>query len=165
MKTLPAKLQPEQVRVIVDSREKRPYDLSPLKTTQGTLPTGDYILEAMPNEICIERKSGSDLLGCVGTSRVRFDREITRMLAFRIPILLVEASWEWLELGNWPGKVTPTMVVSSLVGWMCRGISVICVDGHERAAMIASKLLYITAKRRCRELRSLLADRSTFREL
>ena len=68
-------LKPNQVVVICDSREQRPFDLTPLKMKTGTLATGDYALDAAPDYVVIERKSASDLLGCIGHGRERFERE------------------------------------------------------------------------------------------
>ena len=76
MKSLPSKLDPSQVVAICDTREQNPLCLDPLQTEQGTLPTGDYTLKGLEHHVCIERKSLDDLLGCVGSDRQRFDREI-----------------------------------------------------------------------------------------
>ena len=88
---LPAELLPENVTVIVDSREQTPFGLSPLLSTVGTLTTGDYALQGS-DEIRIERKSLPDLVACVGRERSRFDAEVKRLLAFPIRILLVEST-------------------------------------------------------------------------
>ena len=89
---LRAELRPENVTVITDSRERKPLDLSPLQTITGTLATGDYGLQALPNACSIERKSLDDLLGCVGRGRQRFDREVQRLLAYPTRVLLVEST-------------------------------------------------------------------------
>lgn len=81
---LPATLAPESVVAITDSREQCPLDLSPLRSERGTLDTGDYCLASCPDVVRIERKSLSDLVGCVGSDRERFEREVSRLLAFPI---------------------------------------------------------------------------------
>lgn len=89
---LPAALKPENVVALIDTREQLPLDLSPLRVQVGTLDTGDYVLLGC-DHIRIERKSLDDLLGCIGRDRERFDREVIRLLAYPVRVLLVEATW------------------------------------------------------------------------
>jgi len=126
--TLPAKLDPSQVTCIIDTREQMPLDLSPLRTEPGTLQTGDYALAGC-DEIRIERKSLPDLVACVGVERDRFSREVERLLAFRVRILLVESTWEQIEshepaFPQWRGKVSKESVIGSLLAWQAMGLSV-----------------------------------------
>jgi ERCC4-type nuclease len=150
---LPAKLDPSAVTAIVDTREQTPLDLAPLRVQAGTLSTGDYALAGC-DSVRIERKSLEDLLACVGRERDRFDREIERLRAFEVAVLLVESTWGEIELGQWRGKITPAQVEGSLLGWAAKGIQVELVGTHERAGRFASRLLYTVARRRYRELRT-----------
>ena len=154
---LPHQLAPESLIAIVDTREQHPWDLAPLKTQAGTLDTGDYTLAGCENVVRIERKSLEDLLACVGRERERFDREIQRLLAFPVRILIVEATWAQIEAGQWRSKVTPEAAIGSLLGWQAAGISVHCVSDHGQAGRHAARLLYTVAKRRYRELRAIVA--------
>ncbi len=155
--TLPSKLEPSQVTAIVDTREQLPLCLDPLRVQVGTLDTGDYSLLGC-DHIRIERKSLDDLLGCVGRDRERFDREVQRLLAFPVRVLLVEASWPQIELGQWRSKLKPEAVIGSLLGWQAMGLSVHMVGDHERAGRHCARLLFTVAKRRYRELRALVTD-------
>jgi ERCC4-type nuclease len=160
---LPAKLDPADVVAIVDSREQNPLDLAPLTTTVMGLDTGDYSLAACPDVVRIERKSLQDLVGCVGSNRERFEREVQRLLAYPVRILLVEATWAQIEShepGNpqWLGKVTREAVIGSLLGWQAAGLSVHMAGDHERAGRHAARILYTIAKRRYRELRSIVGS-------
>ena len=151
---LPAKLDPSQVVCIVDTREQLPLDLSPLRTEAGTLATGDYSLKGLEHLVCIERKSLDDLLGCVGRDRDRFERELQRMLAYPVRVLLVESSWAEIEMGQWRSKLTTSQVMGSLIGWTAQGIQLAMVGSHERAGQFASRLLFTVARRRYAELRA-----------
>ncbi len=150
---LPATLDPSSITAIIDTREQTPLELSPLKVIRGTLPTGDYSLAGLEHLVTIERKSLNDLLGCVGSDRERFDREIQRMLAYPVRVLLVEASWSEIEMGRWSNRVTSQAVIGSLLGWIASGIQVELVGDHARAGQHASRLLFTIARRRYRELR------------
>ena len=155
MKSLPSKLDPSSVVCIIDTREQLPLNLDPLRTEPGTLPTGDYSLKGLEHHVCIERKSLDDLLGCVGRERERFERELHRMLAYPVRVLLVETTWGEIELGHWRSKVTSSQAMGSLIGWAAMGIQLALVGTHERAGKFASRLLYTVARRRYAELRTL----------
>ena len=150
---LPSKLDPSSVVCVVDTREQLPLCLDPLQVEVGTLQTGDYGLRGC-DEIRIERKSLPDLVACVGVERERFQREVKRLLAFRVRILLVESTWQEIELGQWRSKISVESVIGSLLGWAAMGIQLALVGTHERAGKFASRLLYTVANRRYRELRT-----------
>lgn len=155
---LPAKLDPSQVTAVIDSREQRPLDLSPLKSKVGTLDTGDYSARGLEHIVRIERKSLPDLIGCVGRDRDRFDREVQRLLAYPVRVLIVEATWHDIEAGNWRGKVASAAVQGSLLGWIASGLQVELIGTHERASMHVARLLFTIARRRWRELRAMAAE-------
>ena len=150
----PVKLDPSSVVCIVDTREQLPLDLAPLRTEVATLATGDYSLRGLEHLVCIERKSLDDLLGCVGCHRDRFERELQRMMAYPVRVLLIESSWAEIELGQWRSKLTTSQVVGSLIGWSAMGVQVAMLGDHARAGRFASRLLYTVARRRYAELRS-----------
>ena len=52
---LPAQFRPEQVTAVVDTRERIPLDLTPLKTVRKTLVTGDYSVQGLEDIIAVER--------------------------------------------------------------------------------------------------------------
>lgn len=118
---LPVKLDPGSVAAIIDSREQLPLDLAPLRTELATLSTGDYSLKGLKHHVCIERKSLDDLLGCAGRDGERFERELQRMLAHPVRVLLVESMWADIELGQWRSKVTSSQVMGRLIGWAAIG--------------------------------------------
>lgn len=152
---LPAELRPEQVVAVVDTREQLPLDLSPLQTIGGTLATGDYSIQGLEAVVAIERKSLPDLLGCIGTSRERFDREIQRLIAYPTRAVVVEATWPDLEQGEWRSQVTPAAAVGSVLGWIAAGVPIILAGDHERAGRYVGRLLFTAARRRWREARAL----------
>ena len=155
---LPATLKPGNVVALIDSREQNALDLSPLRTEQTTMATGDYTVRGLEHVVCIERKSLDDLLGVVGRDRPRFEREVQRLLSYPCRVLLIESTWAAIELGQWRGKITPEAVIGSLLGWQAAGLSIHMAGDHERAGRHAARLLYTVAKRRYRELRALCAD-------
>lgn len=150
-------MKPENITAIVDSREQLPLDLDPLKSVVGTLDTGDYSIRGLEHVVRIERKSLPDLVGCVGRDRDRFDREVQRLLAYPVRVLVVESTWEAIEghqaaFPQWRGKITSSQVIGSLMGWQASGLSIHLVGDHDRAGRHVSRILYTVARRRHREL-------------
>ena len=139
----------------MDTREQLPLDLSPLAVEAGTLPTGDYSVKGLESIVAVERKSLSDLLGCIGGDRERFDREVMRLLAYPCRAIVIEATWGELERGGWRSKVCPAAAVGSVLGWIAAGVPVILAGDHDRAGRYVSRLLFTAARRRWREARAL----------
>jgi len=154
---IPAELPTEAVTAIQDTREQLPLCLEPLRVEVATLATGDYSVRGLESIVAIERKSLSDLLGCIGQDRERFDREVIRLLAYPVRALVVESTWHELEAGNWRSKVSPAAAVGSCLGWVAMGLPIIMAADHARAGQYVAKLLYTAARRRWRESRALLA--------
>ena len=154
---LRAELKPDEVVVVVDNREQLPWNLSPLRMVAGTLQSGDYGLHAAPDLAAIERKSLDDLLGCITSGRDRFSRELERLRAFPTRAVIVEATWDDLERGQWRSLVKPQSVVSSVLRWIGDGVPFILAGDRARAEKLAAKLLFLAATKRWREARSFVA--------
>lgn len=146
------KLDPSRLLVLVDKREQRPWNMDPLPTQSATLQTGDYTLAALASEIAIERKSLDDLLGCIGTGRDRFERELDRLRAYPLRCVIVEANWGDIETGSYRSKVNPNAAMGSICGWMSRGIPFIFAGRSDRAAKLAGRMMFLYAKKRYAEL-------------
>jgi len=156
--TLPHELKPENVTAIVDTREQIRLDLAPLQTVEGTLQTGDYSILGLESIVAVERKSLGDLLSCVGQHRERFEREVQRLFAYPVRALVVESSWPDLEQGEWRSKITPAAAVGSCLGWIAAGLPVVMAGSHQRAGRYVARLLFLAARRRWREARSLVEN-------
>lgn len=145
---------------IIDSREQTPVNLMvkeglTLRSEVGTLYTGDYSIKGFENLIAIERKSLSDLMGCIGTGRERFEKEITRLRGYEVKCIVVEADWIDIENGNYRSKVNPNAAIGTLMGWIAQGIPITMAGDHQRAGMFIARMLYITARRYKQRLKML----------
>ena len=86
----------------------------------GTLPTGDYCLEGLADRCIVERKTVSDLLGCIGHGRERFERELARLRdETEEPWLIVEGNRAEIEMRIHRSQIAPSAVVGSLLAWSC----------------------------------------------
>lgn len=144
-------LRPEDITVVVDTREQAPFDLAPLQVCRGSLTTGDYSVVGLEDVIAIERKSLSDLVACCGVERDRFERELRRLLAYPVRVVIVEASWSDLKAGDWRSKITPQAVMSSIAGWCAMGIPFLLCGDRAEAEACCARTLFIAARRRWRE--------------
>lgn len=149
--TLRKELKPEQVTVLIDTRENEILDVSPLKSRRATLTTGDYSAAGMQSIIAIERKSLQDMVGSLTTERDRFEREIMRMLAYPVRALIIEANWCDIELKAYRGQAHPNSIMGSLMSFIAQGIPVIMIGDHERAGKWVARMIYLAAKRRYNE--------------
>lgn len=149
--TLRKTIDPPQIVCICDTREQTPLDVAPLQMKRGTLPTGDYSAEGFEHYIAIERKSLSDLVGCIGKERERFEKEVQRLLAYPVRALVVEANWTSIEAKAYRGEVHPNAVMGSLMGWIAQGLPVILIGDHDRAGKWVARMIYTAVRRRYEE--------------
>ena len=152
---LPADLKPGSLTVLVDEREKHPWDLQPMRMASAHLTTADYMLAGLEREVCVERKEFSDLIGCVGGSRKRFDEEIKRMLAFPHRIVIVEGAWSDVLAGNWRSRVPVQAARNSILGWQGYGVPIHFSGNRANAQRDAFEFLYLMARRYWRRLRAM----------
>lgn len=113
------------MEIIIDRREQKPFafegEAYPNTTTSpGTLAVGDYSVRGLENAVAIERKSLSDLIGCLGVGRDRFKREIMRGRGLEFFAVVVEGRWRDLVKGKYKSKLTPQSAVQSVASFMAR---------------------------------------------
>ncbi len=142
------------ILAIVDSREKTPIDLCPIKSKTGHLTTGDYSVYGLENHISVERKSLPDLVACCGVERERFSKEIKRLLAYQVRAVVIEASWEDIKRGEWRSQLTPNHVIGSIVSWSCMGVPFFMAGCD--AKDIVSRILLQGARRKYSEIYQML---------
>ena len=140
-------LRPEDVTIVVDSREQRPVDLSPIRSCVKALDTGDYSVLGLEHKIACERKSLSDLVMCVGRERARFERELQRLMAYETKAIVVAADWAHIELKQYRGLLEPSHILGSLMGWVAQGVPIVMAGDAQRAGKFIARLLFTAARR------------------
>jgi ERCC4-type nuclease len=112
--------QPE-ITVLQDSREQKPYAFGELKVEIVALRVGDYSCVAdgtdLRDVVAIERKSISDLLGCIGGQRERFERELTRLAQIPFRAIVIEGTIPDLLEATHESKLHPRAVMGSVLAW------------------------------------------------
>ena len=118
-----AAAQPAQpLFIIQDSREQLPFRFEgfPVTVEVGTLEAGDYSLAGFSRRIAIERKSLADLVGCLGTDRERFTRELARLRGYDAAAVVVESPAFALRAGRFLGGLNPAAAWQSIVALSMR---------------------------------------------
>ncbi len=85
--------------VLVDTREKYPFDFSRFKNwiaeeKRQALKAGDYSVEGMETLLVLERKTLTDLITTVIQQRTRFFKICEKMTKYRWRAVFIEASYE-----------------------------------------------------------------------
>ena len=118
--------------IICDTRERDRHVESYLKkinvqTINRKLDTGDYSCQlgdiSFERDITVERKHNLDeICGNFTAERDRFEREFVRAKAYgtKVHLIIENATWSDIFLGNYRSKLPPKSLVGSLLSWMVR---------------------------------------------
>lgn len=97
-------------------------------------------------DIVVERKRNLDeICGNFTGERERFEREFLRARAYGTKVILVieNATWTDIFLGNYRSKTNPKSLLASLLSWMVRfNITVTFCKPEETAKLIYSIFYY-----------------------
>lgn len=147
-----SKLPMQNVTIIQDSRERFPWNLDPMKVEVQTLQTGDYC--SLDKKLVIERKGSLDeLIGCMTSSRCRFERELERLQAFDRALVVVEAEYDDFVQGRFRSQMTVKSALATLAAWYDDyNIMFQFLDSLENAETFARTLFYMHHRRRLKEL-------------
>jgi len=129
------------MKIIIDTREQAPFAFEgkECEVVTGTLTTGDYSLVGLEDKVALERKSLSDLVGCLSSSgRERFERELTRARGLYFFGVVIEAGFTELT-GELTGKqyrsaMNPHAAAQSILAFQVRYGTPFIWAGSRRAA-------------------------------
>lgn len=108
------------MQIITDTREQTPYTFNryPVDVIPGTLTAGDYSVPGFTDEVAIERKELSDLIGCLTHDRDRFKRELERLRGYQSAALLIEAPYSAIKAGMYRSRMNPDAAIQSILSIM-----------------------------------------------
>lgn len=138
--------------IVVDSREQKPYKFSTPTVKKG-LESGDYSIVSYEDDITVERKSLPDLVQCCGRDRSRFMKQCNRLIEIKHRLLMVEASWAEIELGQWRSQTKPSQVIGTLCLIAGMGLPFIVAGDRKRATELTQRFLLGCHKREWAYLR------------
>ncbi len=128
--------------IALDTREQLPYEFPEWPVIRKALPTGDISLVGHEHVFTIERKSQSDLLGCIFTSR--FKAELERMKSYPYAFLAIESNLYRLSRCGQQGfyRGNPQAVIGFLQSVpLLYGVQVLFLDNRETAQAYVAGLL------------------------
>lgn len=145
--------------IIADTREQvnahvtRYFDKQKIPHISRKLDTGDYSAQigalSLEKDIVIERKHNLDeICGNFTSERERFEREFLRAKAYGTKVVLIieNATWTDIFLGNYRSKVKPQSLVGSLLSWMVRYNITVMFCKQEETGKLIHGILHYAAK-------------------
>lgn len=154
-----------RLTVIVDTRERLPYDFAPppdapepdnfepLKTIRRGLKTGDYSIDGHEDRIVIERKTLADAHGSLGREHKRFARELERMRDFAPhAYIVIEGTIVDLATSRKYGTANPMALTASLLSMCVKyGIAPVFASNRTYGQAATSKILRAFYKYHCQD--------------
>ena len=132
------------MRVTIDTREPWPHPWAKClpggwEIERGTLETGDVVLSALPESAVIERKTASDMAGCIGANRERFERELKRGRYVGRLIVVVEGTLADVSAAS--RGISHNAIVGTLAAWTLRYCPFVFAGSAQAAADFAFRIL------------------------
>ncbi len=127
--------------IVIDTREQLPYEFNYL-TVVKTLKVGDYSVEGMEMDVVVERKTKADIYGSVTSGRERFEREMVRLQQIKYAALVIESDLNGLLEAPPFSRVSPAVVVNTLVSWSIKyAVNIWLADNRQLAQQLTFRLL------------------------
>ena len=128
----------------LDTREPDPHPWHPYlpegwTMTREAMDTGDLCVARLPDGVVVERKTASDLAGCIGASRERFERELRRGRYCGRFIVIVEADLDAVIRAA--AGIHRNAVIGTLAAWSVRYCPFIFAGETATAAAVAFRAL------------------------
>jgi len=130
--------------ILLDTREPSPHPWERFlpdgwRIESGKLETGDVALARLPEGIVIERKTASDLAGCIGSSRERFERELKR--SRYIGRFIVVCEGDLRDVCTAARGMHHSVIMGTLASWTARYCPFVFAGSAEAAANFSFRAL------------------------
>ncbi len=137
-------MTPATITILCDTREPWPHPWARclpehVHLVRAMLPTGDFALRGFETGAIVERKTVSDLLGCIGTGRDRFERELSR--AAGLQKFCVVAEGTLTDLLAETRAIHRQAIIGTLAAWTRRHCPFVFAGGQFLAAEFAWRFL------------------------
>lgn len=146
----------KKLTIIIDSREQENqhlvnyFDSKKIPYKVRKIDTGDYSAmiddRTLEYQCVVEKKNSLDeIVGNFTANRERFEREFLRAKANGIKVFLIieNASWDDVFLGNYRSKFPPKSLLASLLSWQVRfNVTIIFCESQNTGKLIHGILWY-----------------------
>ncbi len=135
------------MKLTIDTREPWPHPWTPhfpdgTTVERATMETGDLCVSALPDGVCVERKTTADFLAAIGRERARFDLEVKRSRYCGSFAIIVEGTLaDVLTANHARGMITTASILGSIAAWTRRGAPVLFAGTQAAAAELAYRML------------------------
>jgi ERCC4-type nuclease len=96
--------------IIIDTREKIPYEFQSSPSIRGKLDAGDYSISGHEGKIAVERKSLSDFVNTIIHCKDRFRGELKLLAAMDRSCIVVEGDLSSVVDGTFAGNASPSSI-------------------------------------------------------
>lgn len=133
-------------KILIDSREQRPYEFAGRQVEVKGLKTGDYSVdydgEDLSHKVAIERKSLDDFVGSITTNRERFVKELERAKDLEFFAIVIEGSWDDIDAHRYTSLASPKSITGTILSWTVKyNIPIILAGTRQRAEQIVVNYL------------------------
>ena len=138
------------IPVLVDTREQRPWTLDPEMFTaeRATLRTGDYTVRGLEDRLCLERKQLGDFVGTVIGDWLRFRKELYRLAAFDVALVVVEADVSDVLERRYESEAEPASVLGRAHACLLDdGVPVVFWGGRPTCTAMVERFLLLAVKK------------------
>ncbi len=108
-------MTPAEFVIAVDTREQKPYRFP--RSEVKTLPTGDYSIVGLEDQVAVERKTKEDAYASLGQERERFERELRRLSALDYAAIVVETTLPDFLKAPAFSRMNPKAAANSIIAW------------------------------------------------
>jgi ERCC4-type nuclease len=136
-------------KIVVDTREKKPYGFDGEEVIRKALSCGDYSLEGLENVISIERKSLDDWLATITYSQERFSREMARFKGYDEAYIVVEGSIPDIMSGKYKIGYHPNALLGKSMGLILYNphVRVLFCTDRPHAVSVTTELLKLMERK------------------
>ncbi len=100
------------MEIIIDTREKKPWNFENHHQIFKKLETGDYSVEGLEDQIAIERKSLNDYIRSILQDKIRFTKVLNKLSGIKHSCIIVEEPYQHVWDRNYYSKVNPQYINS-----------------------------------------------------
>lgn len=126
--------------IVIDTREQQPYVYPGAEVK--TLPSGDYSVVGLEDQVAVERKTKADAYCSLGCERARFRREVERLALYDYAAIVIEDTAPGFLRRPAHSKMNPRSAISTLLAWSVRyGVHVFFAGDRDHAQALTRKLL------------------------
>ena len=98
------------MEIVIDTREKNPWNFMDHKQIHKKLDVGDYSVEGLEDQVVIKRKTLNDYIRSILQDKVRFTKVLNKLSEMEHSCIIVEEPYQHVWDKNYYSKVNPQYI-------------------------------------------------------